>query len=262
MNDWIEKKAREYYRWLSDNTEITVDPLTGWGCLATPFIDSKNDSIEIFIKRDGNKITLSDDGETLGYLEDVGITFDRAGNLKRLLESVVRNCNVTLEGSNLTVVTDEEDLFVAKHDLIQAIQQIHDLRFTDRKEVISIFSDEVSSFLEELDIIFTPNFYTQGRTRLDFVFDFQIAGRKEELLIKTYNKLHQQSVESLLFSIHDIKRARKESARKDVKSLVIINDTDTKSAAKLMRVLEEEDTRAVAWSDRSAGWKDSVFSVA
>ena len=55
--DWLNKSIDEYQ--ISKNIyRITL-----------PYLDRNNDCTEIFIKIDGSKYTLTDDGETIGELE-------------------------------------------------------------------------------------------------------------------------------------------------------------------------------------------------
>lgn len=259
---WINSKVKSYFDWLMDRTDITSDSLTGWYGIATPFLGLMNDHIEIFIKKENREILLSDDGATLSTLAQMGIDVMKSKTRKNVIDRIKLNYDVEIEGGELITSATENTFPERKHALLSAIQEISDLKYTAKTDVVSMFSEEVGSFMEDLDIIYTPQFSTQGRTGMSFVFDFQIAGRKNELVIKTYNRLNQSDVERFLFSIHDISRKRQGLSNKAFNSLIIINDIDHIPNEKLLDVLREEDTRVLRWSQRSPDWKNSEFRVA
>ena len=61
--DWIA----EYYQWIKKN--LSARRLkNGWTEIGTPFMDRHNDGLVIYAKRDGDSITLSDDGYIINDL--------------------------------------------------------------------------------------------------------------------------------------------------------------------------------------------------
>lgn len=260
--DWINEKVKSYFDWLKDNTIINSDITTGWYGISTPSVGLMNDNIEIFVKKDKGKIYLSDDGDTLGTLAQMGINVLKSKSRKEILERIKLNYNVIIDEGELRTTADENSFAERKHSLLSAIQEISDLKYTAKSDVLSMFSEEVGSFMESLDVIFTPQFPIQGKTGMNFVFDFQIAGRKNELVIKTYNRLKQSDVERFLFSIHDISRTRVGLSKKGFNSAIIINDTEHIPSEMLLNVLKEENTKVLLWSEKSPEWKKSEFQVA
>lgn len=260
--DWIKEKVKSYFDWLRDNTIINSDLTTGWYGIATPFVGLMNDNIEIFVKKENGMIYLSDDGDTLGTLAQMGVNVMKSKSRKNILDRIKLNYNVVIEDGELRTTADEGTFAERKHSLLSAIQEISDLKYTAKSDVLSMFSEEVGSFMESLDIISTPQFSIQGKTGMNFVFDFQIAGRKNELVIKTYNRMNQSDVERFLFSIHDISRTREGLSKKGFSSVIIVNDTEHVPSKMLVNVLREENTKVLLWSERKPGWKDSIFKVA
>lgn len=61
--DWIA----EYYQWIKKNLSAR-NLKNGWTEIGTPFMDRHNDGLVIYAKRDGDAITLSDDGYIINDL--------------------------------------------------------------------------------------------------------------------------------------------------------------------------------------------------
>ena len=72
----------------------------------------------------------------------------------------------------------------AKNNLLSAIMEISDMYMTSKTTTVSVFKDEVRNYLDEQQIIYTPEFIARGSTGLEFNFAFQIAGRKKEIYLK------------------------------------------------------------------------------
>ncbi len=260
--EWINARIKAYYDWLRDNTLITMDEATGWYGAATPFVGLMNDHIEIFVKKEGGRILLSDDGETINNLSMMGINVMKSSSRKSILEKIKLNYDVDVKNGELMTVADDSSFPERKHALLSAIQAVSDLKYTANTNIVSMFSEEVGNYMDSLDMIYTPHFNIQGKTGMNFVFDFQIAGRKSELVIKAYNRLSQSDVERFLFSIHDISRTREGLSNKKFNSMVIVNDVENTPNNMLMNVLREEDTKVLRWSERTPAWKTKDFKIA
>lgn len=260
--EWVNDRISAYYKWLRDNSVISKDETTGWYSDATPFVGMNNDNIEIFFKREGDRILLSDDGETLNNLSFMGINVMKSPSRREVMERISLNYNVKVEDGELVTSATDSTFPERKHALLSAIQAVSDLKYTAKNNVVSMFSEEVGSFMDNLNIIFTPQFNILGKTGMNFVFDFQIAGRKNELVIKTYNRLNQSDVERFLFSIHDISRTREGLSNKKFSSLIIVNDVDFNQNVDLLEVLTAEGTSVLRWSQKNPDWVRTAFKVA
>ena len=260
--EWINDRINAYYKWLRDNTVISKDETTGWYGDATPFVGLFNDHIEIFVKKEHGQILLSDDGETLSNLSLMGINVLKSSSRKAVLDRISLNYNVKVKDGELVTTATDSTFPERKHALLSAIQALSDLKYTAKTNVVSMFSEEVGKFMDDLNIIFTPQFNIQGKTGMNFVFDFQIAGRKNELVIKTYNRLSQSDVERFLFSIHDISRTRQDLSNKKFNSLIIVNDVDNSQNSQLIDILKAEGSNVLPWSQKTSIWKNTAFKIA
>lgn len=260
--EWIDKKIEEYYNWLKDNTVVREDKGTGWFAISTPFVGVFNDNIEIFVKKvSESEILLSDDGETMCNLELSGVNFDRSEKRKEWIKKILANYGVTIRKNELMATSNGADFARKKHSLISAMLNISDMTVLSNDNVYSMFSEDVMAYADSKDIIYTPSFIARGKSGLDFNFDFQIAGRKNELVVKSFNTLRKDSVTSFLFCMNDIKEVREANTGKNLRSLAIVNDT-SKLSSKLIETLGAYGTDVMLWSKRNETSSVKMLEVA
>jgi hypothetical protein len=251
MNEnWINNSITEYYNWLRDKTQVLKDEQTGWYSVTTPFIGSFNDNIEIYVKTDNGKIFLSDDGKTLSDLELAGSAVLRSPKRKEWIDMILLNYGVTMDNNEIQTEGTEKDFNQKKHNLICAISEISDMAMMAKHTVSSVFREDVKGFFDEQQIIYTPQFIAKGSTGIEFTFDFQIAGRQKELVIKSFNTINKLNVPSFLFGWEDIKSAREKISGKELKGLAIINDADKELKQEYIGALESKGADVVLWSKR------------
>lgn len=247
---WIDNSINEYYNWLRDKTIVNKDERTGWFVITTPFIGLFNDNIEIYAKMESGKIILSDDGLTLSNLELAGAPILRSTKRREWLEMVLLNYGIVLKENELQTVGNEKDFHQKKHNLICAISEISDMAMMAKHTVSSIFKEDVKAYLDEQNIIYTPQFIAKGSTGIEFTFDFQIAGRSKELVIKSFNSLNKINVPNFLFGWDDIKGAREKISGKELKGMAIINNIDKEIKSEYLEALESKGAGYILWSDR------------
>lgn len=248
--NWIDNSIKEYYNWLRDKTVVTRDERTGWNAITTPFFGLFNDSIEIYAKLENGKLTLSDDGMTLTNLDLAGASVLRSPKRKEWLEMVIRNYGITLNDNELQVMGTEKDFNQKKHNLICAISEVSDMAMMAKHTVSSLFKEDVKAFLDEQEVIYTPQFIAKGSTGIDFTFDFQIAGRQTELVIKSFNSLNKINVPNFLFGWEDIKPARENISGKKLKGLAIVNNIDKEVKLEYLDALESKGAGFILWDQR------------
>lgn len=247
---WIDNSIKEYYNWLREKTIVTKDERTGWNAITTPFLGMFNDNIEIYAKLENGKLFLSDDGITLANLELAGAPVLRSPKRKEWLEMVLLNYGITLSENELQTVGNEKDFHQKKHNLICAISEVSDMAMMAKHTVSSLFKEDVKAYLEEQNIIYTPQFIAKGSTGIEFTFDFQIAGRQKELVIKSFNSLNKMNVPNFLFGWDDIKPAREKVSGKELKGLAIVNNIDKEIKQEYLDALESKGAGIILWGQR------------
>lgn len=221
--NWITPLINDYHKWLKIKTIVKTDEQTGWASVQTPFVGLFNDNLEIYIRKSGNTILLSDDGETINNLELVG-TKIRKGEKKDIADRILLTYGIALKDNELIAECNENNFAQKKHNFISAMIELNDFYMLSDHKITSIFKENVRDFLDEKEIIYTPDFISKGTTGLEFTFDFQIAQKNQEIVLKSFNTINKLNLPSFLFAWEDIKPVREKATKKEVKAIAIIND--------------------------------------
>ena len=246
---WLDSAMEAYMDFIKSRTKTyAVD--NGWHAITTPFLNMFNDCIEIYCKNDGDKIILSDDGLTLQNLEMLGVSFTRSKKNQSAMERILLNYGVSVEGDELMLAANIDKFPQAKHNLLSAIMEISDMYMIAKQQSsFSLFKEDVSSYLDEQEIIYTPSFISKGNN-LEFHFDFQIAGRKTEILINTFSTINKTNLTLFLYGWSDIKAVREQVAQKEIKGLAIINNTDKEINAEYLDEIIGKGSGFMLWGNR------------
>ncbi len=249
---WANTLINEYYTWLKNKTYIISDQKTDWIAIQTPFIGLFNDTIEMYAQKKGDRITLSDNGETFHNLDLVGASLNRLGERRNIAERILLNYGIQLHDDELITETTEQTFPQKKHNFLSAIMELNDLYVLAKPIVASIFKEDVRLYLDQKEVIYTPDYLSKGLTGLEFLFDFQIAGRNNEVVLKSFNTINKQNVSSFLFSWDDIKPVREKVSKKNVTAIAIINDEEKSIKREYLEALKSKNANYIIWSERNS----------
>lgn len=249
---WIEEAIDNYYQWLKSRTGYSTDGVTGWSVINTPFIGMFNDSIDIFVKKEGDTIFLSDDGETLSGLAEMGINVFRSPKRKDWFYSILQTYGLKLENNELYTTATVASFPQAKHNILSAIIGIADLELTGSKNIVSMFQEEVKKYFDDLELIYSPGFISRGSSGLESTFDFQIAGRTQETIIKTFNSLNMNNLPSFLFGWDDVRPIREAITGKHLVAVAIVDDTEKSPKEEYIAALQAKNAYYLPWSVKSS----------
>ena len=249
---WLEEQVAQYYEWLKSKTCILPDEQDEWALISTPFLGLFNDTLEIYAKREKDgQITLSDDGKTLLNLDLVGVSISRSAPRKKLAKDLLASYGVSMKPNGEIVAKSAASNFSQKkHDLLQAMLELNDFHVLSKPTVSNIFKDDVREYLDEQEIVYTPQFISRGVAGIEFVFDFHVAYRNTEILIKSFNRLNKVYLSSFFYTWKDVKKHRKNLTGKKVNGLAIVNDENKPIPDEYIRALEKEKTDHIPWSYR------------
>jgi Domain of unknown function DUF1828/Domain of unknown function DUF1829 len=248
--NWINTLMDNYYSFLKEKTILSDDTGSEWVEISTPFTGLFNDTLDIFVKKQGKKIIFSDDGNTLSNLELSGMEISRSPKRKELLKRILINYGVKLINNELITEANEKDFPQKKLNLLSAISETNDLYFLARHTVASVFREDVKNYLDEQEFIYTPHFISKGSTGLEFTFDFQIAYKNTEIVIKSFNSINKMNLPHFLFTWDDIKKVRERQSEKKVVGLAVINDIDKTVNAEYTEALDNYGAEHILWSER------------
>lgn len=247
---WIDTLMNDYYAFLKEKTLVSDMSTSGWVEISTPFIGMFNDPIDIYARKDGGRIILSDDGNTLRDLKFSGLEISRSHKRKEIFEKILVNYGVKISNDELVLEATEKDFPQKKLNLITAISETNDMYYLARHTVASVFKEDVRAFLDEQELIYTPYFISRGKTGLEFTFDFQIAHPKSEIVIKSFNSVNKMNLPHFLFTWDDIKQVREQQTKKELFGLAIINDKETEVGGDYLTALETSGAQYILWSKR------------
>lgn len=248
--NWINSLMTDYYSFLKQKTLVTESSSSDWIEISTPFTGLFNDTVDIYAKQAGNKILLSDDGNTLRNLELSGMEISRSPKRKEILDRILINYGVRISNDELVTEATEKDFPQKKLNLISAISETSDMYVLSRHTVASVFREDVKKYLDEHEIVYTPHFISKGSTGLEFTFDFQIAYRKTEIIIKSFNSVNKMNLPHFLFTWDDIKKVRERQTEKEVIGLAVINDIDRAVNDEYIEALKNYGAKQILWSER------------
>ncbi|UAM96839.1 DUF1828 domain-containing protein [Polaribacter litorisediminis] len=259
--NWVNTYVDDYYNWLREKTFIQKDSNTDWFLINTPFVGAFNDTIEIYAQKKGNHLRLSDNGETMSNLELQGLYIQGSKRRRAILDTILLNYGVRAESDELTIEANIENFSQTKHNFLSAIIEINDLYVLSKHNIASIFKEDVRTYLDSHDIIYTPDFISKGATGLEFNFDFQIAKRNKEIVIKSFNTVNKSNLSTFLFSWDDIKPVREKITKKDVNAIAIINNIDKEVRTEFLDALKAKNADYILWSERESEKSKELISA-
>lgn len=249
---WINTLMDNYYSFLKEKTLVTANSSSDWIEISTPFVGLFNDTVDIYAKKEGSKIILSDDGNTLRDLELSGLEISRSPKRKEILDRILINYGVRINGEELITEATERDFPQKKLNLISAISETADMYYLARHTVASVFREDVKTYLDDQELIYTPYFISKGSTGLEFTFDFQIAYKNTEIVIKSFNSVNKMNLPHFLFTWDDIKKVREQQTQKEIIGLAVINDIDREVSDEYLSALDNKGAQYILWSQRNS----------
>lgn len=245
MNLTCDELVTNYVNWLRQR--IKIAEVNDYCEITTPFLDRHNDSLQIYLKKEGSDLILTDDGYTIKDLNLSGFELNTEKR-KKLFDSILNGFGVKNVNDELVIESNYENFPQKKHNFIQAILAINDLFILSSPNIESFFREDVERFLNLNSVRFIPSVKFTGKSGFDHYFDFVIPASRDnsERVIRTVNKANRQSVTSLIFSWNDIKDVRTTNS----KMLVVLNDMDYKLNPEYVSALKQYSLLPIEWSKR------------
>jgi hypothetical protein len=242
----IQNKIDNYLDWLRQG--ITVRQISEyWTEITTPFLDRHNDHLQIYAKKEGETYTITDDGYILDDLEHSGCSLETPKR-QLLLQTTLNGFGLDNTHGRLSVNSSEKEFPRHIHNLLQGMLAINDLFATARSTVLSLFYEDVESWLEEKDIRYTPKARFMGRSRYEHTFDFVIPHSRKapERFIQTLNRPSRDTTQRLAFAWMDVRDNRP----KDAIAYAILNDADIKIGDETIEAMTAYNITPVRWTHR------------
>ena len=245
MIEDIQRLLDTYHAWLKDKTVLRE--LDDWVEITTPYLDRHNDYLQIYAKKTNGGFTLTDDGYTIDDLEGSGCKLETQKR-QDLLRVTLNGFGVQIEGKALQVHASPENFALRKHNLVQAMLAVNDMFYLAQPMVASLFYEDVVSWLDLLDIRYSPKVSFKGKTGYDHLFDFVIpkSRRQPERVIQTINRPNRDTAQSVVLAWIDTKDVRPPESR----AYALLNDSEHSVVQGVVDALRSYEVKAIPWSQR------------
>lgn len=242
----IDTLIDSYFKWLKENTSSKIINDT-WSEITTPYLDRHNDCLQIYAKKEGDKIILSDDGYIIYDLKTCGCHLD-SPRRKEILNTTLNGFGVLLDDNQLIVKTSAENFPQKKHDLIQAMLAVNDLFYLSNPQVQNLFFDDVVAWFDKNDIRYVQKVKFSGKTGFDNMFDFSIPKSRKysERLVQTITNPSKENSMNLVFKWIDTKDERPAESI----LFAMLNDSEKAIAAQVNEAFSNYGINVVPWSEK------------
>ena len=241
----VQNLLDAYLAWLKDKTQLRQ--VDDWIEITTPYLDRNNDYLQIYARKENGAYVLTDDGQTIGDLEQTGCKLN-SPKRQDLLKMTLNGFGVQLNEQRLEVHTSPDNFALRKHNLVQAMLAVNDMFYLSVPMVASLFYEDVVSWLDLHEVRYTPKVKFTGKTGYDHLFDFVIpkSRRQPERIIQTINRPNRETAQAVAFSWIDTKEVRPP----DSKAYAFLNDLENPVSTTVLDALRNYDVKPVMWSNR------------
>lgn len=241
-----EKLIKSYIDWLKEG--ISIQELEKSCQITTPFLDRHNDALQLYVEKQNGNLRITDDGYTIKDLRSSGLeitTEKRSQHLKAILNGF----GVQQEGDEIFVLAGARDFPQKKHNLVQAMLEINDIFIMATEHVLSLFKEDVASFLEQNQIPILRDFKLSGKTGFDHRFDFGLpkTSNKPERILQAINNLNKDQATNLAFAVTDVRGNRLEP----MSAYAFLHDTEHPPQEENLAALRAYDIIPLLWSRRT-----------
>jgi hypothetical protein len=236
-----------YFDWLKSgiNAQVLDEDVTE---LTTPFLDRHNDYLQIYAERTGDdQFLLTDDGYIVAELKSAGVE-PYGSRRSEIIREFLSGHGVSLESGELHIAATHSSLGQRTHSLLQAMLSLDDMFVLAQPRVATVFLEDVTKFLDEHDVRYSPHVKFAGKSGFDHLVDFVIPKSRNapERIVQVVNNPRRDRIDSLLFTATDIRSAR----GRDTSYYAILNDSRKQVFPEVTSALTAYDIEAKPWSAR------------
>ncbi len=259
MKDDLKQNIIEsYLNWIRDNTLIK-DLKSGIIKIVSPFLDARNDHIQIYARKLPNGVyRLTDGGYLFRDLESYGIDFTpkRQELFDFTLQSYGIKYNTKENVNEIYIDTDLKNIGRSKHKLIQCLITLNDFFNYTQQNVKELFFYDVFDHFKKSGVTFNYNFNIIGKTGYSHKFDFGIGIKAErpEILIKLVaTPSNKQIAEATLFAFVDLRNLNRK-----FKGMIIYQGTEETANKKFLEACKNYEVPAYSWENKEQVVKELI----
>ena len=153
--------------------------------VVTPYLYPDHDQIELFVREKGNKVVVSDLGETLRHLETLGM--EVISNQKRWFQAqrIATGVHAEIKDGVILKESPKENVGETIFDVLAACKAVADLIYGSRAYEPATFEDEVAEYLEEGNLKPKREVMIVGESGTKYTVDLQVHAGQKKALIET-----------------------------------------------------------------------------
>ncbi|MGC9260571.1 MAG: DUF1828 domain-containing protein [Phycisphaerae bacterium] len=152
--------------------------------IRTPYLYPDGDNIDLFCRRTGETISISDLGETTRWLRMQTSSLRRSPRQSHLIEDICLTHGVEFFKGTIVARCRAEDEFASVATRVaQAALRISDLWFTFRASGMETTSEEVAGILADKHLAFERNERLLGRCGRSWIIDFHVRATNRSSLV-------------------------------------------------------------------------------
>ena len=241
----VQRFIDQYWSWLKDRTRLRE--IGDWIEITTPYLDRHNDCLQIYAKRVNGDFVLTDDGYVLDDLEQSGCKID-SPKRQALFNTTLNGFGVRSDGRALEIRASSDNFSLRKHNLVQAMLAVNDLFYLVSPAGVSLFHEDVVTWLDISNIRYTPGVKFTGKSGYDHSFDFVIPKSRvqPERVLRAINRPNRDAAQGMAFSWIDTREVCAAEAR----AYALLNDSEQKVSDNVLDALRNYDVRTIPWSAR------------
>lgn len=161
--------------WQRHSGVCSCAPNTGNISIRTPYLYPDGDNIDLFCQAQDGIVTVSDLGETTGWLRMQTVSPRRSPKQTAFIEDICQNHGIEFyRGMLLARAHPEDDFSAVVTRVAQAAVRVSDLWFTFRTRSVESATDEVADFLTERELPFDRGERLAGRSGRAYTVDFHV----------------------------------------------------------------------------------------
>lgn len=249
MADMKNIIMENYINWIKDNT-FMKDIKGNIIKITSPFLDARNDYIQIYAKKIKEDIyCLTDGGYFVIDLSSYGI--ELTPKREELFENTLNAYGIKYNTKNnlneVYIDTDLQNIGKSKHRLIQCLITLNDFFNYTQQNVKELFFYDVYDKFKKSEVIFSPNVSISGNSGYYHKFDFTIGVKKDrpETLIRLIaTPSNKQSAEAYIFSFIDIRKSNRR-----FKAMIIYRGGEKVSEA-FLQACKQYEVETYSWDKK------------
>ncbi|WP_040227253.1 DUF1829 domain-containing protein [Bhargavaea cecembensis] len=243
-----------YFQWIRENSVFS--PVLNEAIeLSTPFIDSLNENVKIYLIPESGLWKVTDDGFTMWSLDAMGMGFRKGSHREGMMRRTIDRYQVQLDPltRELFIKTAPDTIGQSIHYLIQAVLSVSDFLQINQKNIKNLFNEEVQQYFDSQRNLYDAfaDFELQGKSKLMHRFDYLMTVKdRKKKLVRLINHLDQTQLERTLLSWQDTSQQRAAKYHDQLSMAVVVNDRQRPIDPKSERAFMEYEIEPIPFSNK------------